>query len=134
MNGTKDNILLFDGVCNLCNRVIQFTIRRDPERKFKFASLQSDTGQQMLKKLGLSINDFESFVLIKGDKYFLRSTAALMVLRELGGFWRLFYFLMIIPRPVRDFIYNLVAKSRYRIFGRRATCMVPTPDLEDRFL
>lgn len=134
MRDTNDNILLFDGVCNLCNRVIQFTIRRDPERKFKFASLQSDTGQQILKKLGLSIDDFESFVLIKGDKYFLRSSAALMVLRELGGFWRLFYFFIIVPRPVRDFLYNLVAKSRYRIFGRRATCMVPTPELEDRFL
>jgi predicted DCC family thiol-disulfide oxidoreductase YuxK len=134
MNDTNDNILLFDGVCNLCNRVIQFTIIRDPKRKFKFASLQSDAGQQILKKFGLSISDFESFVLIKGDNYYLKSTAALMVLRELGGFWGLFYFLMIVPRPVRDFLYNLIAKSRYRIFGRRATCMVPTPDLADRFL
>jgi predicted DCC family thiol-disulfide oxidoreductase YuxK len=134
MTITEPPVLLFDGVCNLCNSAVQFVIKRDPKGKIKFAALQSESGQLLLKKFGLPLNDFDSFVLIKGDKYFLRSSAGLHVLKELGGFWSIFYVLMIFPGPVRDFVYNIVAKTRYKLFGKRDICMVPTPELKGRFL
>jgi predicted DCC family thiol-disulfide oxidoreductase YuxK len=134
MNGQEEYILLFDGVCNLCNGLVQFMIKRDPKGKFKFGSLQSEPAQRLLRRLGLPKNEMDSVVLIKGDKYFLKSEAVLLVLKELGGFWSLFYGFTILPRRLRDFIYDGVAKSRYRIFGRRNQCMIPTPDLQSRFL
>ena len=127
-------ILLFDGVCNLCNGMVQFIIKRDTGGKFKFASLQSVAGQEILKKLGLSVDAFESFVYVKAGKYELKSNAALHVLKDLGGAWKMLYGFKIIPRPVRDFFYDLVAKSRYSIFGKRDSCMVPTSSLAERFL
>jgi predicted DCC family thiol-disulfide oxidoreductase YuxK len=133
MEESDTHIVLFDGVCNLCNRAVQFIIKRDPKGKFKFASLQSDPGQALTKNLHVTTG-FDSFVLIEGNRFFVRSTAALRVLRELGGIWKLFYGFMIIPKPVRDFVYDRVAKSRYRIFGRRESCMIPTGDFVERFL
>ncbi len=132
-NNTK-NILLFDGICNLCNGIVQFVIKRDKKAKFKFASLQSESGQLLLKKFGLSQSDFNSFVFIDGDKILLKSTAALHVLKELGGVWKFFYCFIIVPRPIRDFFYSIIARTRYTIFGKRKTCMVPTPELKERFL
>jgi predicted DCC family thiol-disulfide oxidoreductase YuxK len=134
MSDQEGYILLFDGVCNLCNGFVQFMIKRDPKRKFKFASLQSDSAQSLLDRFGLQKNEFDSFVLIKGDKYLLKSTAVLQVLKELGGVWPLFYAFKILPRSFRDFIYDRVAKSRYRVFGKRNECMIPTPELQSRFL
>jgi predicted DCC family thiol-disulfide oxidoreductase YuxK len=134
MDKTNENILLFDGVCNLCNGMVSFIIKRDTERKFRFASLQAETSQLLLERFGLSGNEFESFVLIKEDQYFLKSTAALKTLRELGGIWKLLYIFIYIPRPLRDFLYDMIAKSRYKVFGKRDTCMIPTPELEARFL
>ncbi len=134
MNNNQKHILLFDGVCNLCNGIVQFTIQRDPKGKFKFASLQSESGQSLLKQFGLPTNDFDSFVFINGNNYFLKSSAGLHVLKELGGVWKVFYIFIIIPRPLRDFIYNIIAKTRYKIFGKRDTCMIPTPELKQRFL
>ena len=130
----NQNILLFDGVCNLCNGVVQFIIKRDKEGKFKFAALQSEAGQGILKKFGLPLDDFESFVFVQGDKYYQKSTAALHVARELGGIWKLFYFFIILPKSFRDFLYSLIANSRYKIFGRQDSCMIPTPELKGRFL
>jgi predicted DCC family thiol-disulfide oxidoreductase YuxK len=134
MSNKETHILLFDGVCNLCNSIVQFTIKRDPEGKFKFASLQSESGQALLKKFNLPVHDLDSFVFIKGDRYFLKSSAGLHVLKELGGVWKVFYFLIIFPRPLRDFVYDIIAKTRYRIFGKRESCMIPTDDLKQRFL
>jgi predicted DCC family thiol-disulfide oxidoreductase YuxK len=134
MNNNEAHILLFDGVCNLCNSIVQFTIKRDPKEKFKFASLQSESGQALLKKFGLPTDDFDSFVFINEDKYFLKSSAGLHVLKELGGVWKLFYVFIIFPSPLRDFVYNIIAKTRYKIFGKRDTCMIPTPRLKQRFL
>ena len=119
MNDSNQRILLFDGVCNLCNRIVQFTIKRDPKGRFKFASLQSESGKALLKKFGLPADDFDSFVFINGNNYFLKSTAGLQVLKELGGVWKLFYVFIIVPRAWRDFIYDHIAKRRYRIFGKR---------------
>ena len=134
MNKANENILLFDGVCNLCNGLVLFIIKRDPAGKFKFASLQSEIGQQWLTRIGLIKNEFESFVFIQKDQYYLKSTAALKMLRELGGVWKVFYVFILLPRPIRDFFYDLIARSRYRIFGKRDVCMIPTPGLRKRFL
>ncbi|HLA57370.1 MAG TPA: thiol-disulfide oxidoreductase DCC family protein [Puia sp.] len=134
MDEPDKNIVLFDGVCNLCNGLVRFIIKRDRTRKFKFASLQSEIGQQWLIRFGLAKNEFESFVLIQDDKYYLKSAAALNTLRKLGGIWKAFYVFILIPRPVRDFMYNLIAKSRYKMFGKRDVCMIPTPELKERFL
>jgi predicted DCC family thiol-disulfide oxidoreductase YuxK len=134
MSDNETYILLFDGVCNLCNSIVQFTIKKDRKGKFKFASLQSDAGQALLRKFGLPTDDFDSLVFINGNKYFLKSPAVLQVLKVLGGIWKLFYVFIIFPGPMRDFIYNIIAKTRYKIFGKRDTCMVPTPDIKQRFL
>jgi predicted DCC family thiol-disulfide oxidoreductase YuxK len=128
------NILLFDGICNLCNGFVRFIIKRDSNLKFKFAALQSDRGQDWLEHFGLSGNNFDSFVLIQGNAYYVKSTAVLKMFKELGGIWRLFYIFILLPVPVRDFFYNLIAKSRFTIFGKRHECMIPTPELMERFL
>jgi predicted DCC family thiol-disulfide oxidoreductase YuxK len=134
MDEPSKNIVLFDGICNLCNGLVRFIIKRDRSGKFKFASLQSEVGQRWLMKFGLAKNEFESFVLIRDEKYFLKSAAALKMLVELGGIWKIFYVFILVPRPVRDFIYDRIAKSRYRIFGKRDVCMIPKPELQERFL
>ncbi|RYD80437.1 MAG: thiol-disulfide oxidoreductase DCC family protein [Sphingobacteriales bacterium] len=128
------NILLFDGVCNLCNGIVQFVIKRDSKRRFLFASLQSETGQEILKDFNLPAANFDSFILISDGKCYQKSTAALKVAKELNGFWKAFYYLIFIPKPIRDFFYNLIAKNRYKIFGKRESCMIPTPELKSRFL
>lgn len=134
MKANESPILLFDGVCNLCNSTVLFTLKRDSKAKFKFAALQSEPGQALLKKFNLPLDHFDSFVLITGDKYYLKSTAGLHVLKKLGGVWKLFYILIIFPRPLRDFVYDIIAKWRYRIFGKRDVCMIPSPEIEQRFL
>lgn len=131
---TAGPILLFDGVCNLCNGLVRFIIKRDPNAKIKFAPLQSSVGKSLLKKFDLTTDNIDSVVYIAGDKHFLRSSAVLHILREIGGVWRVFYGFIIIPKFIRDFFYNLIAGSRYRIFGRTETCMVPAPGIEGRFL
>ena len=99
-----------------------------------FASLQSDSGQQLLVEFGLPIEDFTSFVLIQNDKYYLKSSAALHVAKELPGGWKFLYTFIIMPRFVRDFFYNLIARNRYKIFGKRETCMIPNQEIKNRFL
>lgn len=133
-NTNHSSILLFDGVCNLCNGIVQFVIKHDPNAKFKFASLQSEAGQTLLKKFGLKTNDFDTFVLVRGETYFVKSSAVLRVLNELGGVWKLFYAFIILPAPVRDLFYNAIAGSRYKLFGRRENCMLPSPELKQKFL
>ena len=128
------SVLLFDGVCNLCNSSVQFVLKRDKRKYFKFAALQSDVGQELLKQFDLPTNDFTSFVLIEGDKIYLKSTAALQVAKRLGGGWSFLFLFIIIPSPIRDFLYNLIAKNRYKMFGKRESCMLPTPDFKERFL
>lgn len=134
MPDSNTYILLFDGVCNLCNGTVQFVIKRDERKRFRFAALQSASGQALLKKLGLPAQHFNTVVLIHGNTYFVKSTAVLRILKELGGLWKLCYALTIIPRPVRDFVYDMVAKTRYRVFGKQDECMVPTPEVKERFI
>lgn len=127
-------IILFDGVCNLCNSSVQFVIRHDPTAQFKFASLQSKTGQALLAKHHLPNADFDSFVLIENDKAYTQSTAALKVARQLNGPIKLLYGFIIIPSFLRNAVYTFVAANRYKWFGKKDSCMLPSPQLKDRFL
>ncbi|HYK75230.1 MAG TPA: thiol-disulfide oxidoreductase DCC family protein [Pseudoneobacillus sp.] len=126
-------IILFDGVCNFCNSSVQFIIKRDPSGIFKFASLQSEMGRKRLQQVGLS-EDIESIVLIIDDKYYIKSSASLQICRRLNGAWKLFYILRVVPVPVRDYFYNFIAKNRYKWFGKKKSCSLPTPEIRDRFL
>jgi predicted DCC family thiol-disulfide oxidoreductase YuxK len=127
-------VILFDGVCNLCNRSVQFIIKRDTKKKFLFASLQGKTGGEILKKFDLPVNDFNSFILAEGDRIYTRSTAALRIARQLSGGWKLLYGFMIIPAFIRNAVYNWIARNRYKWFGKKDECMIPTPELKERFL
>lgn len=130
----KKPVLLFDGVCNLCTSTVIFVIKRDPEAKFLFAPLQSDAGQKLIEQFRLPAADFSSFVLIEGDRHYTKSTAALHVFKRLSGFWPLLYVLIAVPKPIRDAVYKWIAKNRYKWFGKKEQCMVPTPDIKARFL
>lgn len=127
-------LILFDGVCNLCNGAVKFTIKRDPSGKIMFAPLQSETGKKLLAKFNLPENDYESFVFIEDGKAYQKSTAALHVLRYLRGGWPLMYAFIIVPPFIRNGIYSLIANNRYKLFGRQESCMVPTPEIKKRFL
>lgn len=127
-------IILFDGVCNLCNGSINFIIDRDKNRYFKFAALQSDAGNRYLKEYNLPDSVFQTIVLVENEKYYTRSTAALRIVRKMDGAWPLLYGFIIIPPFIRNFLYNLIAKNRYRWFGKSETCRIPTPELESLFL
>lgn len=133
MSENENHIILFDGVCNLCNSVVKFIVKRDRNGKFKFTALQSNSGKVLLNKFGLVGHDIDSFVLISGEQIYLKSTAGLRVFRELGGIWKLMYVFIYLPKSFRDFIYNIIAKTRYRIFGKRSTCMVLGQDIKERF-
>lgn len=127
-------VVLFDGVCNLCNGVVNFIIDNDPQKEFYFASLQSKFGEEFLKKHNFSVTNYDSFILIDKDKFYTKSTAALIVSKSLKGFWKYFYVFILIPPPIRDAIYSIIAKNRYKWFGKKETCRIPEPGIEDRFL
>jgi predicted DCC family thiol-disulfide oxidoreductase YuxK len=127
-------IVLFDGVCNLCNRSVQFIIKRDKEGLFRFASLQGKTGQSLLQQFNLPTGDLNSFVLIENGKVYTRSTGALRMLRRLKGGWKLLYAFIIIPPFIRNAVYSWIAKNRYKWYGKTEACMIPTPELKSRFL
>lgn len=130
----KHPIILFDGICNLCNNSVQYVIKHDPNSVFRFASIQSDPGQNLLKQFNLQANNLNSFILIMGNKVYTRSTAALTVAKKLTGPIKLLYGFMIIPPFIRNVIYDLIAKNRYRWFGKKDSCMIPTTTLQWRFL
>lgn len=127
-------IILFDGVCNLCNGSVQFVLKRDRGGYFKYASLQSESGQELLKKYGLPTDDYNSFVLVEGERVYTQSTAALRVARKLDGAWKILYGFILLPAFIRDAVYGLIARNRYRIFGKRESCMLPQPEWKSRFL
>jgi predicted DCC family thiol-disulfide oxidoreductase YuxK len=129
------NIVLFDGVCNFCNASVLRLIRLDKANQLRFASLQSEYALKILKSLQLNPADLNSIVFIKHSKeVYTKSTALLEIVKTLKGFPRLLLILRIIPRPVRDFLYDQFAKNRYKIFGKREVCMVPRAELKERFL
>ncbi|MGI8582809.1 MAG: thiol-disulfide oxidoreductase DCC family protein [Chitinophagaceae bacterium] len=127
-------IVLFDGVCNLCNGAVQFIIRHDKNEKFLFASLQSEIGKRILSSNNLSRDDLKTFLLIEDERVFTKSTAALRVIKQLNGFISILYTFNVIPKFIRDSIYDMVARNRYNWFGKKDECMIPTPQLKARFL
>lgn len=127
-----DHLILFDGVCNLCNGAVRFIIQRDRRQIFHFATLQSETARRLLGADGTE--DAITLVYWRHGRPLVRSTAALHVARELSGAWPLAYGLILVPRFLRDALYNYVARNRYRWYGRRETCMLPDPGLAARFL
>ncbi len=131
---SKEPILLFDGVCNLCNAAVQWVLKRDRSNVFRFAALQSETGRTLLQRAGLSADNFDTVVLVEDDRVFTRSDAALEVARRLGGWWPALAVFKLVPRFIRDGVYNWVARHRYRWFGRREACMLPRPEWKERFL
>ena len=135
MKSEEPAIILFDGVCKFCNGFVPFVIRRDPCARLRFAALQSDAGRRLLAQHGLPPDHTDSMVLVENGVAHLRSSAALRIARRLRFPWPLaFYLLIWIPAPIRDLIYAFIAKRRYRWFGRRDTCLVPTPEMLDRFI
>lgn len=127
-------IVFFDGVCNLCNRAVQFIIKRDKHEVFKFAALQSDFAHTQLVSQDLKVKYGDSFVLLEKGKLYERSSAALRVARHLNGLWPVLYIFIIIPPFIRNVVYHFIAKNRYKWFGKQESCWVPTPALKDRFL
>ena len=127
-------VILFDGICNLCSGAVQFIIKRDPKKHFRFASLQSKFGEEVMKHFGLPVNQFNSFILLENGKIYTRSTAALKVAKKLKGAWSLAYGFIIIPYFIRDAVYNLIARNRYKWFGKKEECWIPTSELKSLFL
>lgn len=130
----SESVVLFDGVCNLCNGIVNFLIDADPRQRLKFASLQSEAGQQILARFDMDTADFDTFVFYSKGHTYTRSRAALEVARQLGGMWQLAYAAIIIPSLLRDGIYRWIAANRYRWFGKLDACRMPTPELKARFL
>lgn len=131
---TTHPILLFDGVCNLCNGFVQWVIRHDLNGKFRFAALQSDIGQTLLTQHHLDTSQLSTVVLIVDGRTYTHSDVALEIARILGGWWSFASIFKIIPPFIRNAIYNWIAKNRYRWFGEKDACMIPTPELRSRFL
>ena len=128
-------IILFDGVCNLCNNAVQFVIKRDKKDVFRYAALQSEVGQQLTKERGIDTATVDSIILIDpGTAYYTKSTAALEIGKELKGYRTISSILLGIPSKLRDIVYDFVAKNRYKWYGRKDQCMVPTPELQSKFL
>ena len=134
MEEVSKPVILFDGVCNYCNSMVNFIIRQDKQNKFLFAPLQSATAQQLLRQYGLPSTDFDSFVLIDRQKARLRSSAALHVFSKLPWYWKWSQIFWIVPPFLRNAVYDLIARNRYRWFGKKDSCMIPTPELKARFL
>jgi predicted DCC family thiol-disulfide oxidoreductase YuxK len=126
-------LILFDGVCNLCNGTVQFLIKRDKRRLFRYASLQSEIGKTVIRHFDIPGN-MSSFLLVENGQLFSRSTAALRVAKKLEGGWKLLYALIFIPPFIRDAVYNFVGRNRYRFFGKQESCWLPSEEFKHLFL
>ena len=138
-NSMSNPIILYDGVCGLCNRLNQFLLKRDAEDRFRFASLQSDFAAKLLRRHGADAEDLDTVYVVRNydessESLLARSDAILYLLRELGGIWSVAGWARILPRWVRDRIYSLVARNRYRVFGKSEVCMMPEPRHRHKFL
>ncbi|MFS1512097.1 thiol-disulfide oxidoreductase DCC family protein [Chengkuizengella sp. SCS-71B] len=130
----KTSILLFDGVCNLCNGVVQFILPRDLRGNIKFASLQSNAGQKFLKQYNLNTKEISTIVLIQGNKAYTKSTAALRLCLLLKKLWPILFAFILIPKSIRDVVYDIIAKNRYRWFGKSEQCLIPSKEHREKFL
>ena len=131
---TDGPVVLYDGVCGLCDRSVQLILRNDRRGRFRFAALQSEPGAALLRKHGLPAGALDSIVLVEGGRAWRKSRAALRIARRMDAPWPLLWPLLIVPRPVADLFYDLVARNRYRIFGTLDACMIPPPEVRARFL
>ena len=129
-----NHVIFFDGICNPCNSSINFVIDRDPKEYFKFASLQSPIAKEILSAYEVNSIDLESIIFYSNHKVYHRSRAALEIVKRMKGAWPILYIFIIIPKFIRDFFYNLVARNRYKWFGKQDTCRIPTPDIKSRFI
>ena len=129
----NQSVILFDGVCNLCNGAVTFVISRDKKNVFRFAPLQSEAAQQLLQQHGV-LKKMDSIVVIEGEQLFQKSIAALKIAKHFPWYWQWLLVFWIVPRPLRDAVYDVIAKNRYRWFGKQDVCMIPTPELRARFL
>ena len=128
-------IILFDGVCNLCDAVVQFVIKHDKNDVFRFVALQSEMGQGILKHIGIDPKNIDSVILYEpGIAYYYKSTAAIEIAKSLGGFWHLGTVFRIIPTGIRNQLYDYIAKNRYKWYGKKETCWIPTKELKSKFL
>lgn len=134
MDLQNHKVLLFDGVCNFCSAAVQFIIRNDPKGVFQFLPIQSEEGGRIYREHGFDPAKGETFLLLTQKGVFTRSDAALEIAQSFGGPWKLAGVFKLIPRPIRDVAYRIIAKNRYRLFGRQEQCMMPTPDIRARFL
>jgi predicted DCC family thiol-disulfide oxidoreductase YuxK len=132
--GQYERVIVFDGVCNFCNAFVNFVLERDSHGLFKFGTLQSSPAQEILRQFQLSTDDYETFLLLEQGKLFTKSTAALKILGQLGIPWSLLGVFMIIPRPIRDVIYDFIARHRYQWMGKSESCRVPTEEERQRFV
>ena len=134
MKSKEHTIILFDGVCNLCNGAVAFIIKRDKKNVFKFAALQSEIGTQLIAKFNIDTQKVDSIILIDGEKHYEKSSAALHIAKHLSGAYPLLFGFMVVPRYIRDSVYDYVAKNRYKWFGKKESCMIPTAELKSKFL
>lgn len=133
ISSNTNPVILFDGVCNLCNSSVQFVIKHDPKRQFRFASIQGDYGQQVLKQFHLPPDSLNSFILLKDNQIYTHSTGALKVAKQLSGAWPLLYAFIIIPAFIRNAVYQFIANNRYKWFGKKESCAMPSPELKALF-
>lgn len=127
-------IILFDGVCNLCNDAVTYIIKRDKKNVFKFAALQSEIGQELTSKFNIDTSKVDSIILIDGEKHYEKSSAALRIAKYLSGAYPLLFGFMVVPKFIRNSVYDYIAKNRYKWFGKKESCMIPTAELKDKFL
>lgn len=130
----EKQIILFDGVCNFCNFWVNFVIKRDTKDIFRFAALQSEKAKELTSSFSIDASKLDTFVLIEGEKFFTKSTAALMICKKLNGPIKILSLFIILPKIFRDFIYDLVAKNRYKFFGKKESCRIPTDEEKLKFL
>jgi predicted DCC family thiol-disulfide oxidoreductase YuxK len=127
-------VILFDGVCNLCNGSVVFIIKRDKKDVFRFAAIQSEEGQKLIKKHQIDTTKVDSILLLDGDNFDVKSTAALKIARHLKGGYPLLYGFIILPAFLRNWVYDIIARYRYNWFGKKDSCMIPTPELKGKFI
>lgn len=131
---SSHSIVLFDGVCNLCNGAVKFIIKRDSRGLFRFAPIQSELGEQLLTPYSPVFSGNDSFALVENGQLFSQTDAALRIASQLDGLWYLFGIFRIVPSPLRNMLYRLLGRNRYRLFGKSESCMIPSADLQNRFL
>lgn len=130
----KQNIIIFDGVCNFCNAAVNFIVKRDCEKKFLFSSMQNEKSKELLAQFSIDNSDLDTLIVIKNDTLFIKSDAVLEIVKEFSGFWFILSYCKIIPKPIRDFIYTLISRNRYKLFGKKESCFIPTKEQQERFL